>query len=110
MHFESSEQRLMVLSLWIALLYRVVAGDHDPLGSDQELAALLVSLEGVVVCPLLQVLAPNLLGAHLFDDYSVFATVTIPPDVVTLDEGVWVLCSYRSGLASPGRSVVPLAE
>lgn len=104
---EPSLQWCGVLHLRVALLDGVVAGDHYPLWSDEELATLLCCLEGVVVSPLLEVLASNLLGTHLFDDYGLLSAVTIPPDVIGLYEGVWVLSSYRSGFACARWSVVP---
>lgn len=49
----------------------------------------------------------DLLGTHLLNDNDRLAVVSIPPDVIPLDVGIWPLCSYRSGFTSTGRSPVP---
>ena len=108
MDFKAPFYWLIILRGIKALSDAVVAGHDDLLRANQQLATLLVGLEGVVVTPLLDVVTVDLLGAHLFDDDYLLSCVAIPPDVIRLDEGVRVCGSYRSGFAGTGRSPVPL--
>lgn len=108
--FESTFKWFVVLFVLIALLDRVVARDDNPLGSYQDLTAFLCGLEWVVVCPLLEVLAANLPRSHLLDDHCLLVVIAVPPYVVTLDEGVWVLGADGSTLAGACVAIVPFSK
>lgn len=87
---ESSLDWQDVFVVFPALLNWVVAGDYNSLWPDEDLTTLGGGLEWVVVGPHLNVVAVDLLRTHLFDDDCLFSFVSIPPDVIGFDEGVWI--------------------
>jgi len=109
-HLESPFERLDVLGVLVALGDSVVASDDDLLGSDQYLPSLSVCFKRIVVSPLLEVLASDLLWAHFFDDDYLLLLVSIPPGVVGFDEGSWVCLSDMSRLASPCGTIMPFVS
>lgn len=72
MDFESPFYWLIILRGFKTLSDRIVACYYDSLWTDQQLASFLVSLKGVVVTPLLDVVAVDLLGSHLLNDHCFF--------------------------------------
>lgn len=106
--FKSAEQWEVILGLWVALLDRVVAGNDDTLGANHTAGAFGLHGEGVVVGPLLHVLATNLVGAHLINDDSFLVGVAFPPLGVVLEVGVGPFGATMTSLACACSSDVPL--
>ncbi len=105
---EATLKRQVILRIGEALSDREVRGDHDPRRSDHCLRALGFRLKRIVVRPDFQMMGSDLFGTHLLDDDDVFALVSVPPEVVALDEGFGEGSSDVIGLTCSGYTVVPL--
>lgn len=108
MEFKPAFNGKEVLWLWPYLLRVIVGGDDDPLRTDLDAGSFGLCAEGVMICPLFNVVCINLLGAQFLYDDGFLAVIAIPPYIVALDVGIWVSCPYRPGLACTGSSIVPL--
>lgn len=87
----------------------MVGGDDDAFRADQDLASFDCGLEGVVVCPDLDVMASNLAGSEFFDKDVLLSFVAIPPYVVGLDEEAFAVCGAAVvRLACACWAIVPL--
>lgn len=91
---ESSHDGVEILGVRPDISGVVVAGDDDLVGAYLDRGPFRLSGEGIVICPLLDVLGSYLLRTHLLDDDHGLLVIAIPPDVVPLDVGIGVPCAY----------------
>lgn len=96
-----------MLRFWETVFDGVVGGDDEFEWADVQHASFGVGFEGVPVGPHEEMPVVELLRAHLFENDHLFTLVSVPPDIVGLDESVWIFCADSSGFSGTCRTVVP---
>lgn len=77
---ESSKDRVIVLSLWEDLLDSPIGGNDDPLRSDRDSRALNLRCEGIMICPLFEVMSEAAMdGTDIIYKDCLLALIPVPP-------------------------------
>lgn len=94
--------------IWPNLLWWIIWGDMNSLGSNRDWTSFDLSFERVMVCPDFDVIGKNLVfRSEIVEKDILFSLVSVPPFINGFDEDVWVLFSYLSWFANSRRAVTP---